>query len=102
MKKTTRAKLEQNKQKLDHLKKASKSLGGYDAASSKDINLISSGNLAFNVAVELIAAAIVGVIIGLFLDKMFDSKPAMLIICVCISSIAGFWSIWKKYVKTGK
>lgn len=102
MKKQTKEKLEKNKKQLEELKKATKSLYGYDTEAAKATGLMSSGNLVFNIAIELIAGAIVGVIMGLFLDKMFDSKPVMLIICLCMASIAAFWSIWKKYGKIGK
>ncbi len=101
MKKDTREKLEQNKQHLEEFKKSNKYLELNDVERPKGLSVTSSGSLAFNIAIELISASIVGVIIGLFLDKMFDSKPVMLIMCLCMSSIAGFWSVWKKYVKIG-
>ena len=60
---------------------------------------LSSGAMAFNIAVELVAGVIVGVIIGVFLDKIFDSKPTFLIICLLLSFVAAFRLIWQKYVK---
>ncbi len=61
--------------------------------------VLSSGGAAFNIAVELVAGVIVGVIIGLFFDNLFDSKPAFLIICLMLATIAAFRSIWNKYIK---
>lgn len=58
----------------------------------------SNTSLAFNIAVELTAGMIVGTLIGIFFDKMFDSKPAFLIICLMLSATAAFKSIWKKYI----
>lgn len=60
---------------------------------------LKNASLAFNIAVEIVAGIIVGTIIGLFLDKIFASSPAFLIICLILSGVAAFRSIWKKYVK---
>jgi ATP synthase protein I len=62
-------------------------------------SVLSGGSAAFNIAVELVAGVIVGVIIGLFFDNLFDSKPAFLIICLILTTIAVFRSIWNKYIK---
>ena len=58
---------------------------------------IGESNLAFNIATEMVAGVIVGLIIGLFLDNLFASKPIFLIICLILSIIAAFRSIWYKY-----
>jgi ATP synthase protein I len=52
-----------------------------------------------DIAAGLVASVLVGVIIGLMLDKLFDSKPLFLIICIILSVTAAFRSIWKKYIK---
>lgn len=54
-----------------------------------------------NIAFELVAGVIVGLLIGLLLDNLFDSKPLFLIICLIMSMIAAFKSIWYKYIKNG-
>lgn len=55
---------------------------------------------AFNIAVELLAGAIVGLIIGMFFDNLFDSKPIFLIICIILAMVASFRSIWKNNIKS--
>ena len=50
---------------------------------------------AFNIAVEMVAGAIVGLIIGMFFDNLFDSKPIFLILCIILSVSAAFRLIWK-------
>ncbi len=60
---------------------------------------VSSGNTAFNIAVEMVAGMIVGVIIGLFFDNLFDSKPVFLIICLILAMVAALRSIWNKNIK---
>jgi F0F1-type ATP synthase assembly protein I len=52
-----------------------------------------------DIASELVAVVIVGVIAGVLLDKLFSSKPLFLIICIILASISAFRSIWRKYIK---
>ena len=50
---------------------------------------------AFTIAIELVTGVIVGLIIGLFFDRMFNSKPFFLVICLLIGIFASFRTIWK-------
>jgi ATP synthase protein I len=68
-------------------------------AEKKESTFLSSRSTGFNIAVELVSGVIVGVIIGLFLDNLFDSKPAFLIICLILGIFATFRLIWNKYIK---
>lgn len=58
------------------LKKSSTSLVGY--------------GVLFNFGVELVANILVGVILGLFIDKYFHTKPIGLLICLMLSILAAF------------
>lgn len=58
-----------------------------------------NANQVFNIAVEMVASVIVGLMIGLFFDNLFDSKPIFLIICLILSMVAAFRLIWNKYIK---
>jgi F0F1-type ATP synthase assembly protein I len=49
----------------------------------------------FDVATELVAGVIIGLMMGIFFDNLFDSKPLFLIICMIVAIIAAFRSIWK-------
>lgn len=60
---------------------------------------VKNSNMAFNIAIELVAGGIIGIIIGLCIDNLFDSKPIFLIICIILAFIAAFKTIWHKYVK---
>ena len=53
---------------------------------------------AFKLGTELVAAVIVGTIIGFILDTWFDTKPWLIIIFFFIGSAAGILNI----VKTAK
>jgi ATP synthase protein I len=57
-------------------KKSSTSLAGY--------------GVLFNFGVELVANILVGVVLGLFVDKYFHTKPIGLLICLMLSIIAAF------------
>jgi ATP synthase protein I len=48
------------------------------------------------VGVDLVSATIIGLIIGLYLDRIFNSKPIFLIICLIIGMIAGMKMIIEK------
>ena len=50
---------------------------------------------AFTIAAELVTGVIVGLIIGLFFDRIFSSKPLFLIICLLLGVIASFKIIWQ-------
>ena len=60
--------------------------------------VVHNSNKAFNIAVEMVAGAIVGLIMGMFFDNLFDSRPIFLIICIILAMVAAFRSIWKKNI----
>ena len=51
---------------------------------------------SWTIAIECVSGAIVGIIIGRFLDKVFDSTPLFLIICLFIGLIASCKIIWQQ------
>tara|TARA_A100001011_G_C14243307_1_gene814293 strand:+ start:782 stop:1069 length:288 start_codon:yes stop_codon:yes gene_type:complete len=50
---------------------------------------------AFKLGTELIAAVIVGTIIGFILDSWFDTKPLLIIIFFIFGSVAGILNIFR-------
>ena len=54
-----------------------------------------NNSIIFDVAIELVAGVIIGLMMGIFFDNLFDSKPLFLIICMIVAIIAAFRSIWK-------
>ncbi|WP_253308172.1 MULTISPECIES: AtpZ/AtpI family protein [unclassified Rickettsia] len=57
---------------------------------------------AFTIGVDLVAGTMVGVFIGITIDKLFNSKPLFLILCMIIGIIAGFNIIRQKLKITNK
>jgi len=49
--------------------------------------------VAFKLGTELVAAVVVGTIIGFILDSWFDTKPWLIIIFFFIGSIAGMLNV---------
>ena len=52
-------------------------------------------SFAYRISTELLGALIVSVIIGLLIDKMFDSKPIGLITLIILGFFAGLLNIYR-------
>ena len=52
-------------------------------------------SFAYRISTELLVALIVSVIIGLLIDKMFDSKPIGLITLIILGFFAGLLNIYR-------
>lgn len=51
---------------------------------------------ALSMGLELISGVIVGLTIGYYLDKWFNTKPICLIIFIILGTIAGFLNLYRK------
>lgn len=71
--------------KLENIKKRIKEFKTIEFANLKSKQQIN----AFNIAVDLVSGTMVGVFIGIIMDKLFNSKPLFLILCMIIGIIAG-------------
>ena len=83
------------KNKLENIKKRIKSFeenASYPKDSQKDKSGISFG---FRLGVEIVAALIVGVSIGIIVDKYMNTKPFGLIIFFILGALAGFLNIYR-------
>jgi F0F1-type ATP synthase assembly protein I len=82
-----------NIQELD--KKINNFYSKRDRRDLKQKNLSSGANygILFNIGVELVAHIFVGVLLGMLLDRYFDSKPFILLGCMLLSCIAAYKSI---------
>jgi len=57
---------------------------------------------AFKLGTELVAAVVVGTIIGFILDNWFDTKPILIIIFFLFGATAGILSVFKAAKKMQK
>ena len=55
----------------------------------------SSIGMAFKLSTELVAAVVVGTIIGFILDKTFGTKPWLILIFFFVGVIAGIVNVFK-------
>ena len=52
-------------------------------------------SFAYRISSELLGALVVGVLLGLFLDKIFDTKQFMLILLIILGFLAGLLNIYR-------
>ena len=50
---------------------------------------------AFRISTEMISALLVGVGMGWTLDRAFDTKPVMMVICIFLGGAAGLLNVYK-------
>jgi len=65
-------------------------------------NIYSKNNgysIGLKISMDLISSIIVGVLIGLGLDKIFLTKPIFFIIFLVLGIITGFYSLFKNMKK---
>lgn len=81
--------LDKLRENIDKFKRDKFYLGRVKEPTNNKIN-------AFTIAIELVAGTIVGLITGIFFDRMFDSRPLFLIICLLLGILATVRTIWQK------
>ena len=63
---------------------------------------VTSVGMALKISTELVAAVVVGTIIGFILDSWFDTKPLLIIVFFIIGVIAGILNVIKVAKKMQK
>ena len=56
---------------------------------------LSGKQLGFRIGTELIAAVIVGGLIGFGLDSWLGTKPWLLVVFVLLGNLAGLWNVFR-------
>ena len=83
-----------NENKLKELKKRIETAKSINTPSSKK-NKENGAGFGFKISTEIIAALVVGVGIGLIVDKYLGTKPFGLIIFFIFGAIAGFLNVYR-------
>ena len=65
----------------------------------KDVQSVSKIGIAFKMSTELVAAVLVGTIIGFILDNWFGTKPLLTIIFFIMGVAAGILNVFKSAKK---
>jgi len=60
-------------------------------------------NLFFvsSLGINLVASSVVGIVIGIYLDKWFHTRPILTIALFLLGTVAGFRQIYKEIRKLG-
>jgi ATP synthase protein I len=82
------------KQRAEALKKRLSQAEHQNAPQEGDAPQSSLG-VVFRLSVELVSALLVGLLLGLWLDHTFKTKPLFLIVFVILGIIAGFFNIFR-------
>ena len=79
--------------------KAAREKQGFDAAPKKEGGGMSWAErplaMAFRVAGELVAALVVGVAIGWWLDRLLGTTPWLLVLFLVLGFAAGILNVWR-------
>ncbi len=62
---------------------------------------LKGASLAFRIGAELVAATVVGVVIGLLTDYWLDTSPWGLIVFFFLGGTAGIWNVWRAVSSIG-
>ena len=80
--------------KLDDLKK--KTINFEQSRDDQKLKKRYKGaSFGFKISTEIVAALVVGVVIGLIVDNYFDSRPIGLIIFFILGAFAGFLNVYR-------
>ena len=83
----TKKNLNELKEKIDNYKDINEPI---KRSSGKN-----SAGFGFKISTEIVAALVVGVIIGIIVDNYFNTKPFGLIIFFILGALAGFLNIYR-------
>ena len=83
-----------NNKKLENLKQKLDKLQSSKTDQSHRYKKTGAG-FGFKISTEIIAALVIGVCIGLFVDNYFNTKPFGLIIFFILGALAGFLNVYR-------
>ena len=84
----------QNK-KLQNLKKKINNLENQQYQQSDNSNKKKGASFGFKISTEIVAALVVGVVIGIIVDNYFNTQPFGLIIFFILGALAGFLNVYR-------
>jgi F0F1-type ATP synthase assembly protein I len=81
--------------KDDGLKELKKKIEDYKSRDAKPSYASTSRVTASRVCIELVSSVIAGILVGSLLDHLMKTQLIFKIICLLLSCIAGYYSIYK-------
>jgi ATP synthase protein I len=77
-------------QNLEHIDRKIKDFKDKHQLKQKGASDSKNNSLSFNIGCDVAANILVGLVLGILLDKFFNSKPIGLLFCLIISVLAAF------------
>lgn len=87
-----RARLERLSNALETQSKETRQESGSEPSKG---HMASAMSLGFRVLTEFVAAVLVGAFIGWQIDTWTGTKPAFLLVFLCLGTAAGFWNVYR-------
>ena len=84
-----------DKLKIENIKKRINNLQKTNGSNQDKLSKKSGLSFGFRIGVEIVAAIVVGTVIGIFVDKYLGTKPFGLIIFFILGSLAGFLNVYR-------
>ena len=88
--------------KIDDLKKKLEAFEKGNKTSLKYNKYTNSYGLGLKISLDLVAALVVGVLIGLGIDKIFDTKPVFFLVFFLFGVAAGFMNMYRSLLNIEK
>ena len=88
--------------KIDDLNKKLKEFEKINKTNLKYNENNSSYGLGLKISLDLVAAIVVGVLIGIGIDKIFDTKPVFFLIFFFFGVAAGFMNMYRSLLNIEK
>ena len=81
----------------DRLQKLKKKIDHYHVDNNSNHNLTKKrgAGFGFKISTEIVAALVVGVVIGIIVDNYFNTQPFGLIIFFILGALAGFLNVYR-------
>jgi len=84
-----------DKLKIENIKKRINNLQKTNGSNQDKLSKKSGLSFGFRIGIEIVAAIVVGTVIGIFVDKYLGTKPFGLIIFFILGSLAGFLNVYR-------
>jgi ATP synthase protein I len=88
--------------KIDDLKKKLEAFENDNKTNLKYSKHTNSYGLGLKISLDLVAAIVVGVLIGIGIDKLFDTKPVFFLIFFILGIAAGFMNMYRSLLNLEK
>lgn len=91
-----------NMSEKNNIRKKIKSFKEENLIKNNITNKQNNFSFAYKISVDLVASVVVGCLIGLGIDYLFNSKPIFFLIFLFLGIAAGFWNMYRTFISLNK